>query len=192
MIWIKDKFGHLHEASNCTLRTVHLTPGKKVAAGGDNARAAATGTDREIELQLVPFGGEEIVLGSFTEPGAVEECLRRFEDALRVFPANKLAAPVGAYKDLQDVEDTTNDYNPDDTSQWAYSIKKGALFLNDADTRASVSWDASQMSARTRGSTISRVGSSVPSRAYRTQRRPATTSAAIRSAPRSLRTPATP
>lgn len=66
---------------------------------------------------------------------------RRFEDAIRVLPANHLAAPTGVFKDFQDFEDKNNDYKPDDTTQWAYSIKKGSLFLAEPNTRATVSWD---------------------------------------------------
>lgn len=74
---------------------------------------------------------------------ALDETNRhRFENALRVFPANQQAAPSGAFKDLQDLNDTTHDYNPDDTSQWAYDIKSGSIFLNETATRATVSWDS--------------------------------------------------
>jgi hypothetical protein len=66
---------------------------------------------------------------------------RRFEDAIRILPANKAASPTGPFIDLQDTVDTTTAFKPDTGNQWAYTIKKGSLFLNDVNVLATVTWN---------------------------------------------------
>lgn len=60
---------------------------------------------------------------------------RRFEDAIRVLPANSFARQTGSATDLEDTATTAlvaGDY--------AYSIAENSTFLGDDDTRASVEW----------------------------------------------------
>jgi hypothetical protein len=62
---------------------------------------------------------------------------RRFEDAVRLVPANTAAQANGAAP--TDLEDSTNAAAP---VPGGYQVRKGSLFLNDADTRATVAWNA--------------------------------------------------
>ena len=62
---------------------------------------------------------------------------RRFENALRMFPANAAAQAGGdAPTDLDGSTDTAAPV------PGGYGIRKGSVFLDDADTRATVSWNA--------------------------------------------------
>lgn len=64
---------------------------------------------------------------------------RRFEDAIRVLPANSFAVPAGNASntptDLEDVATTAAL-----VSGYAYSIAENSTFLGDDDTRATVEW----------------------------------------------------
>lgn len=75
---------------------------------------------------------------------------RRFEDAIRVMPANSLANPGGGTPvDFTDLNDQANDYDittiagggTSGNATAPYWIKKGSLFLNESATRATVTWN---------------------------------------------------
>lgn len=65
---------------------------------------------------------------------------RRFANAIRVFPANQYASPAAAATDLEDSGNVTAVV--DGTSGYPYAVEEGTLFLDDDDTRATVTWDA--------------------------------------------------
>lgn len=71
-----------------------------------------------------------------------ESSRKRFEDAIRVFPANEAASPdgiAGNHVDLENVADSPA-INVDGT--YHYAIKKGTIFLEDTQTAAKVAWNA--------------------------------------------------
>lgn len=76
---------------------------------------------------------------------------RRFEEAIRIMPANALANPGGGVPvDFTELNDQTNDYDlttiagtgTSGNATAPYWIKKGSLFLNESATRATVTWNA--------------------------------------------------
>jgi hypothetical protein len=81
---------------------------------------------------------------------------RRFEEAIRVMPANTLANPGGGVPvDFTDLNDQTTDYDittitgggTSGNATAPYWIKKGSLFLNESATRANVTWSADNTEA---------------------------------------------
>lgn len=69
---------------------------------------------------------------------------KRFEDALRVFPANDAASPNAAATDL---ESATDSGVVAVETAYDYVIKKGTTFLGDSATTATVTWNEAKTEA---------------------------------------------
>lgn len=78
-----------------------------------------------------------------SEPLA-ETSRKRFEDAIRVFPANAAASPNAAAADLENAADTGALAIE---ASYDYAIKKGTTFLDDASTAATVTWNDAKTEA---------------------------------------------
>ncbi len=69
---------------------------------------------------------------------------KRFEDAIRVFPANAAASPNLAAADLEDAADTGVIAVE---ASYDYVIKQGTTFLGDSTTSATVTWNEAKTEA---------------------------------------------
>lgn len=76
-----------------------------------------------------------------SEPLA-ENARKRFEDAIRVFPANEAASPDGIAGNHADLESVADSPAINIDTAYQYTIKKGTIFLEDTATAAKVAWNA--------------------------------------------------